>query len=404
MSNISANERLHSMDALRAVAMLLGVVLHGGMAYMDNVWSKWVANDPASNHAFDTMFWFIHLFRMQVFFLIAGFFACMLVARYGAGKFASNRLKRVGLPLVIGIFTIVPLCNAVWTWGFNLQATPEEQVPLASAIAGWFGMAFLNQWHLWFLGNLLVMYGGSLLWLKLSGAVRPIARMNEAITNAWVWCVRHALAAPVLAIVTFPLLFLQDGAGVDTHTGPIPDPAIITYYMVFFAGGWMLYRRREYLNDIARLWIPYLISGFVCFGVFMVMRDNAGVSQGGVVTPLLRGFSAIATAMIVIGFMGLFLHLFKHPSPTMRYVSDSAYWVYIVHLPLVVWLNLIVEPINAGAFTKFAIVMFAACAIMYSSYHTLVRYTWIGNVLNGPRLKAERTARRLEHRAAATNS
>lgn len=388
------------MDALRAVAMLLGVVLHGGMAYMENVWSKWVADDPTSNPAFDAMFWIVHLFRMQAFFLIAGFFACMLVARYGAGKFTANRLKRIGLPLVIGLFTIIPLCNAVWTWGFNLNAPPEDQVPLAGAIASWFGMAFLSQWHLWFLVHLLVMYAGVLLWLKLTGAARPFARVGEIITNAWIWCVRHALAVPVLAIATFPLLFLQDGAGVDTQSGPFPDPTIIAYYLVFFAGGWMLYRRREHLNTIARLWIPYLIAGLALSGVFMAMQGKVGLSEGEV-TPLLRAVSALATAMIVIGFTGFFLHLFKHPSPAMRYVSDSAYWVYIIHLPLVVWLNLLVEPINAGAFTKFAIVMLAATAIMYSSYHAFVRYTWIGSILNGPRLKVERTARRLERRAAS---
>jgi surface polysaccharide O-acyltransferase-like enzyme len=400
MSNIAANERLHSMDALRAVAMLLGVVLHGGMAYMENVWSVWVANDPASSPAFDAMFWIVHLFRMQAFFLIAGFFACMLVARFGAGKFTENRLKRVGLPLVIGLFTVVPLCNAVWTWGFNLRLPLEDQVPLAGEIAGWFGRAFLSQWHLWFLIHLLVMYAVALLWLKLTGAARPIARVGEIITNAWIWCVRHGLAVPALALATFPLLFLQDGAGVDTQSGSIPDLTIVGYYMVFFAGGWMLYRRREHLNAIARLWIPYLIAGLAFSGVFMVMQGKVGINEGDV-TPMLRAVSALATAMIVIGFTGFFMHLFKHPSPAMRYVSDSAYWVYLIHLPLVVWLNLIVEPINAGAFTKFGIVMLAATAIMYSSYHVFVRYTWIGSILNGPRLKAERTARRQERRAAS---
>jgi len=400
VSNISANERLHSMDALRAVAMLLGVVLHGGMAYMENVWSVWVADDPASNPAFDAMFWIVHLFRMQAFFLIAGFFACMLVARYGARKFTANRLKRVGLPLLIGIFTVVPLCNAVWTWGFNLRLPIEDRVNLVAAIPAWFGMAFFSQWHLWFLVHLLVMYAVALLWLKLAGVARPIARVGEIITNAWIWCVRHALAAPVLAIAAFPLLFLQDGAGVDTENGTIPDLTIIAYYMVFFAGGWMLYRRHEHLNDIARLWIPSLIAGLALSGVFMAMQGKVGINEGDV-TPLLRAVSALATAMIVIGFTGFFLHLLKRPSPAMRYMSDSAYWVYLIHLPLVVWLNLLVEPINAGAFTKFGIVMLAATAIMYSSYHLFVRYTWIGSILNGPRLKAERTARRQERRAAS---
>jgi surface polysaccharide O-acyltransferase-like enzyme len=385
------------MDALRAVAMLLGVVLHGSMAYMTQVWSIWAADDPASSPVFDIVFNLIHVFRMQVFFLIAGFFACMLAARYGQRGFAAHRLKRIGIPLLLGMVTVIPMCHVVWAWGFNLRLPPEHQLSFVQAVSRWVSnqplAAAFNTWHLWFLLHLLVLYAFAVVWIILSSRIRPLAWAAQRVTDGWAWCIRHALAAPVLAIASFPLLFLQDGPGVDTQAGPIPDFTIIAYYLVFFAGGWMLYARREVLPSLARLWIPLTAVGLSLAIVNLALLGKLDAETS---TALLlpRALSALATASLVVGVCGLFLRLFHGHSPAMRYVSDSAYWIYLIHLPLVVWLNIVVQPLGAGALTKFAIVMLASTAVMYLSYHIFVRYTWIGVILNGPRLREERKARK----------
>ena len=74
--------RFHELDALRAFAMLLGVVLHASMFL---VWPEWpvVAKEISPDLPYDDIVHAIHGFRMPVFFLLSGFFTAMLWRRHG---------------------------------------------------------------------------------------------------------------------------------------------------------------------------------------------------------------------------------------------------------------------------------------------------------------------------------
>jgi len=73
-------ERIHSLDSLRAIMMLLGLVLHSAITYGNADWgSTWSLKDPiATSSVNDYIVDIIHVFRMQIFFLVAGFFGAML--------------------------------------------------------------------------------------------------------------------------------------------------------------------------------------------------------------------------------------------------------------------------------------------------------------------------------------
>ena len=44
---------------------------------------------------------------------------------------------------------------------------------------------------------------------------------------------------------------------------------------------------------------------------------------------------ALSCVSLTAGSLGLFLRFVRNESAGWRYLSDSSYWVYIVHLPLV---------------------------------------------------------------------
>jgi glucans biosynthesis protein C len=117
--------RFHAMDATRAFALLLGVVFHAAWSFCPVPIGAPVVDASAST----PFYWFFltsHTFRMQLFFLIAGFFAHLLYHRRGAWGFAHNRLLRVGLPLVVGWFLLAPLIIATWTLGANAGARGDK--------------------------------------------------------------------------------------------------------------------------------------------------------------------------------------------------------------------------------------------------------------------------------------
>lgn len=77
MTNPAAR-RYHSLDALRAAMMLLGIVLHSAASYVAGpMGAAWPYKDAQTSGVFNLTVFFIHIFRMPVFFVAAGFSRAM---------------------------------------------------------------------------------------------------------------------------------------------------------------------------------------------------------------------------------------------------------------------------------------------------------------------------------------
>ena len=113
MSNPSRGNRFNALDQLRATAMLLGVFYHallfGGMMGGGPPGGFGPNNGPGGFSGLQMTQEWLHSFRMPMFFLISGFFCRMMFEKYGLQRYLVRRWLRIGLPLLIGIFTFVPL-------------------------------------------------------------------------------------------------------------------------------------------------------------------------------------------------------------------------------------------------------------------------------------------------------
>ena len=78
ITEIKTSKRIYSLDSLRAIMMLLGLVLHSAVTYGVYENSAWSLKDSITHVSNDYIVNFIHTFRMQIFFLVAGFFGSML--------------------------------------------------------------------------------------------------------------------------------------------------------------------------------------------------------------------------------------------------------------------------------------------------------------------------------------
>src|SRR3954468_20086904 len=120
MSNENpAFARRSDLDALRAGAMLLGIVLHASLSFFP---SFWMVTDRRQDPGFGIVFSAIHGFRMPLFFVMSGYFSAMLLHRRGRGALIKHRFHRVFLPLLAGMFTIVPLTVGVSTLATSLAS------------------------------------------------------------------------------------------------------------------------------------------------------------------------------------------------------------------------------------------------------------------------------------------
>ena len=71
MSNVVNDERLHYLDAMRSILMILGIVLHSANVFSD---SDWAIQNIDTSVYFSYLVEVIHLFRMPAFFIVSGFF------------------------------------------------------------------------------------------------------------------------------------------------------------------------------------------------------------------------------------------------------------------------------------------------------------------------------------------
>jgi glucan biosynthesis protein C len=375
------------MDALRAIAMLLGIVLHVTIAYRLTPASPWPLDDKIHSVFYDYLYLFLHSFRMQLFFLIAGFFARLLYLKIGLNRFLKHRLRRIALPLVIGIVTIVPLSMMPFFY-YNYWSVHPDQgfFRIVKAISPnlfrWNGIV-----HLWFLYYLVLYYVTMLVLIFLDKKTGFLKGMVNFVYNRVLFFPR----LPSVLLLIFPVAFLLclfAKLPVEPYTGLFPNIPLYLYYGFFFFLGYTFHRHyRNNLNAFTKNAIPFLIIGVA---MVPVVWKLGYLSEGGSF-PLgffiARLVAATQTILLLFGFMGVFLKFAKAENYTLRYISDASYWMYLVHLPIVVAMQIwfIHSPVPPSL--RFGIINVVAIGLSLLTYRIFVRYTIIGKVLNGPRIK-----------------
>lgn len=387
----STDDRLHGLDALRGGALLLGIVLHAALSYLPTPF--WFTPDTQTSPLASALFFVIHLFRMTTFFLIAGLFAHMLLHRRGWRGFMIDRLKRIAGPLFGLWWVVFPAIVAVVIWSAWVQnggAFPENAPPPPPLT-----LATVPLTHLWFLWMLLVLYAGMLL-LRL-----PFAMLDGQ--GAWGRCVDRGmgllvigpfaplvLAAPVAAAFWFTPNWVAFGGIPTPDTGFIPNVTALVGYGTVFAFGFLLDRRRDLLGRIAGMWLPFTV---------MALGTGAGAMMlsGGPVpstAPIEEGSMKLMTACVHAAAMltstfavtALTLKFLSGASAIRRFVADASYWIYIIHLPLVMAGQVLMLNAPLPWWGKMAVIVVGTTAIGLVTYKLLVRHTFLGTGLNGRRV------------------
>jgi hypothetical protein len=119
----SSPSRRHDLDALRAAAMLLGLVLHGALSF--GVF-PWIVEDTQRSIGWTVLYSAIHGFRMPLFFWISGYFTMMLWVSRGLPALLQQRVLRVLLPCLLGMLTLAPAMGWI-SQRVNRPASPPPQ-------------------------------------------------------------------------------------------------------------------------------------------------------------------------------------------------------------------------------------------------------------------------------------
>src|SRR5262245_10613947 len=153
-----------ALDNLRGFIILMVLAFHSFMAYMaslplspspfDAPPYDWQAHPIIDNKrwlGFDLFgaFQFLHL--MQLMFFLSGLFVWPSLVRKGTTPFLRDRLLRLGVPFVVGVFLLMPLAY------FPVYRLRSDDPSWSVFWSQWIALPFWPSGPIWFLWFVLVL-------------------------------------------------------------------------------------------------------------------------------------------------------------------------------------------------------------------------------------------------------
>ena len=332
------NKRYHGFDALRSSMLLLGVFLHVSLSYFPNQPGmrdpeRWYFYDTAESWLAVLFYVPVHIYRLPIFFVLAGFFTLLLISRRSLKAMVINRLHRVAIPLILAVLLLLPLMSASARFAC-LQ--PGSAMMTSYSQNGVWHFLLNNLHYLWFLWHLLMLC----LITALAGQLLQKAslRLQQTVKRLGKFLACSPAGIAVLIACTILLnIKMQPWPGfVETDTTYFPAGHVFAAYGVYFFYGLALYANRQVLDHIAiRSW-RCLATGVVLlavYGALLVLHMQGSATSPWMIFAL-ASVSAVAGWAMIWGGMGVALRYCQQPNAVIRYVSDSSYWVYLAHMPV----------------------------------------------------------------------
>lgn len=375
--------RLYHLDALRAFAMLLGIVLHATLAVVpwftvDWQWAEW------DERLVLVMSSAIHGFRMPLFFLISGFFTAMLWQHHGYRGLIKHRLRRVGLPFVVFWPIMAVLFIASIVAGLALfynVVEPEKTMP------EWDDGEPLGLMHLWFLYYLI---------LFVIAYVSVLRGCNFVDISESVWRrIRRSTIYVIPLLGVIPYLFMpRDGGAPEVDVNSFFNWRMFTYYFGFFVFGGLIFGQTgrsgtPLIQALGNRWYLLLPICPILWFVGMSVGESAKDQQTWFWASC---FHVAYSWTACFGLIGIANRYLSTPRYWVRFWSDASFWMYLMHLPLVFLLQGIVGILPIPFLVQFVALCSIATGILFLTYKFGVRYTIIGTLLNGKRSKTDDAA------------
>lgn len=387
-----AMKRLDYLDAVRAFALILGIVFHASLSFMP-IFIGWAVMDISTSDWVPLFVLISHSFRMALFFLIAGFFSHLVFHQNGASAFFKSRLVRIAVPFIAGWFLLRPILVSGWVMGAESM---RGDVDIANgllagldALVELTGGLFVGT-HLWFLYYLLLVsisVMGIRYVINLHSPTKEIlARVIDKLMH---WTCVSPFALFMIAMPTAGCLWFMTHWGIDTpDKSLIPVLPVAILYGLFFVFGWLLHRQPKLLDAFATVTV-WKVSLCALSIVSAAMLSQFEAQPAHAEYSLIKSGFVLSYAVMMWSLSSLIIGLgkclFSRPSKAVRYVADASYWLYLIHLPIVIVLQIAFAELSLHWLLKLVSICVLTLSLSILIYDILVRPTWIGAILNGKR-------------------
>ncbi|MFT3966445.1 MAG: acyltransferase family protein [Sphingobium sp.] len=367
-----AHRREHYWDAARAFLMILGIPYHVALAFRP-VGQDWIIYSPDGQGIFTYLAEFIHLFRMPAFFVIAGYFAALLLSRRAPGHWLQGRLTRLGVPFVTSLLLLVPPLNLIAELSnFSLpQALKSWQHN--SAISGGYWVR-----HLWFIIVLLYCctVAAALTWWRpgLAKAMVP------ARADGWV-----ARNFPVALLASAMVLGLWEGGAIELFymaglATNLPQQILrideLIQFAPYFLLGCLLARSPATLERVRRFSPAILILALGSTALSLA-------TIGQFWPPVGRFIGTIAAVSLTQVVIAASRHFLDRPIPLVQRFVAASFVIYLIHMPIALFLILLGQGIVMPVALKALSIMVLTLILSYGFWLLVERSALLSFLFNG---------------------
>ena len=379
-TSVKAVGRMLFIDNLRVFLTVIVVVFHLAITY-GAVGSWFYLERPTTEIAEILLTLFVILnqfYFMGLFFLISGYFVPGSVDRKGSWHYLTDRLVRLGIPLVIFSTLISPVVE--WVKDITVGNSASNLVQFS--ISYWRGGDYAPG-PLWFLEILLVF---SVIYLLGRAVLQylPVEKVKSTLVTS-----SHSLNhLQILAfiVVLAPLNF------VVRIFSPIGEEwnhiqfAFMPQYAFMFAVGILAFRWK-WLPDlpagVRRIWSVAAIAATIILPVIILVGGDIEQFSGGatIQSLILSSWEAIYCVSMSILMLSVFRSRLDFQSSFGKFLSKNAYTVYIIHAPLIVGLAYILQRVTIDPLIKFVLLSPVAVGLCFLVSHLVRRIPLADKVL-----------------------
>jgi glucans biosynthesis protein C len=377
------------------MAMFLVIGSHVAFAYVEHEVRGvlWCVRDSPTLPIFDWFCWWSMGVSNPLYFTIAGFFAVMLYDSRGVRGFVANRWRRLVIPFLVSCVTILPACLAAWAYGWwASQRCTWREIRHVNFRDPLLQTERYGPTHLWFLEYLIVMslaYAVARCLLERKGSNLAALQRVAARLIGSPWA-PFLLTIPTIALLWVSRDQLGLDAASDRRNSFLINPMKLLHLSCYFVVGVGIYSLRRDLARIARPAPWYLAFTIPVFfaRAWLLGQDQIATLRGTSALVLVAS-GALFSWLMIFGAIGAAYRVFRNPSPTLSYLADSSFWIYLVHMPILGLIQGDLYLVPGHALWKAPVVLVITLAIGFGSYQCLVRHTKIGERLHGRRNRAE---------------
>lgn len=331
-------ERRYDIDWLRVIAIGLLLIYHIAIAFQPwGVFIGFIQNND-SLEAFWTPMSMLNVWRIPLLFYVSGMGIYFAMRARSWKELLLERSRRILLPFIFGMAVIVPLHVFMWQDYYHQPLSYE-----------------FNPGHLWFLGNIFTYV---LILLPLFVFFKRTENGPIRKTLDKVFRTPFGMIILVIPFVGEAIIVKPENFEMYAFTAHGFWLGMCAFFL-----GFTCMMSQSFWQTVSKwrwLWLTVAISMFgVRWLVFELQTEGY--------------LMAIESSFWIFAVFGFGYKHLNQPSKSLRYLSESAYPIYIIHMIFLYLGSLFLFDLNiSGAWTLTLLIIFTFL-MCYLCYEFLIR-------------------------------